>query len=248
MSDAHDFASAAGAMLRFEAVSKRYSVGGSDVDALSEVSFALGAGEFLVVLGPSGSGKTTLLHLAAGLERPTSGTVELGGRALEELSERDRSALRRTEVGFVFQLFHLVQGLTALENVALPLRFSGHSRRSARERARELLARVGLEDRTDHYPHQLSGGEMQRVGLARALGPEPRLLLADEPTGSLDARNGELLLDLMRAIVKERDGSVVLVTHDTRAMPYGDRTLALRDGSIEYVGAGQPPDARLGVV
>lgn len=219
-------------MLRFDGVSKRYPVGETEVAALKSVSFAIEAGEVVVVLGPSGSGKTTLLHLAAGLERPSEGSVSLSGQSLAELSEREMSAVRRSDVGFVFQLFHLVQGLTAVENVALPLRFNGHSRRDASARARELLEQVGLGDRLEHYPPQLSGGEMQRVGLARALAPRPRLLLADEPTGSLDAENGKLLLELTRKIAKEQGGAVVLVTHDERAIPYGDRTLVLNDGRL----------------
>jgi putative ABC transport system ATP-binding protein len=228
-------------MLRFEAVGKRYSAGGSEIEVLEGVSLTVEQGEFAIVLGPSGSGKTTLLYLAAGLDDPTSGAVELDGQLLSELDERERSALRRTKVGFVFQLFQLVQGLTAIENVALPLRFNGHSRRAAHARARELLERVGLGARERHYPTQLSGGEMQRVGLARALAPRPRLLLADEPTGSLDAENGQLLLSLIREAVGEQGGSVVLVTHDARAVPYGDRLFTLCDGRVEAPARSQVP-------
>lgn len=223
----------ASAVLGFADVTKSYSSGAGQVEALANVSFAVTRGEFVVILGPSGSGKSTALYLAAGLEQPTAGTVSIGSATTADLSQRELSRLRRTEIGFVFQLFHLVNGLSAQENVALPLRFGGLSAKQAGAVARRLLDQVGLGQRLGHYPSQLSGGELQRVGLARALAPEPSLLLADEPTGSLDGANSRRLLELMREIATEQGGAVVLVTHDEDVVRDGDRVLRLRDGRLE---------------
>lgn len=202
------------------------------MNALQEVTLEIQQGEFVVVLGPSGSGKTTLLCLAAGLERPTTGQVFFRGMNLAPLAEGELATIRRTEIGFVFQMFHLVQGLTAWENVALPLRFSGVSRREARARARTLLGEMGLLDRRDHYPAQLSGGELQRVGLARALAPAPTLILADEPTGHLDTTSGFRLLDRLKSITESENATVMLVSHDPRVVSYGDRVLTVIDGTL----------------
>jgi putative ABC transport system ATP-binding protein len=219
-------------VLQFEGVGKSYPGPHADVTALQDVTFEIGSGQFVVVLGPSGSGKSTLLCLAAGLEQPTMGRVFFDGVDLSCLSEDELAQLRRKEIGFMFQLFHLVEGLTALENVALPLRFSRVPRHEARLRAKELLDELNLGKRARHFPSQLSGGEMQRVGLARALVASPTVLLADEPTGHLDRANGDYLLDRLREISTDRGGTVVLVTHDSHAASYGDRVLNVVDGSL----------------
>lgn len=233
MAIARTAGSAATTALGFDGVSRSYLVGGSRVHAVRDLTFSVTRGEFVVMLGPSGSGKSTVLYLAAGLEQPTSGTVSIGPTTTASLSHRDLSRLRRTELGFVFQTFHLITGLTALENVALPLRFGGHSAKDANVAAKQLLVEVGLEHRLGHYATQLSGGEMQRVGLARALVARPSLLLADEPTGSLDGPTSRDLLTLMRGIVAEQGGTVVLATHDESLLEPGDRVLRLRDGRLE---------------
>jgi putative ABC transport system ATP-binding protein len=218
-------------LLELEGVSKRYHLGGADVVALDSVDLAIGDGESLAVVGPSGSGKSTLLHLAGGLDRPDHGSVRLGGRDLAGMSIGERARLRRREVGFVFQFFHLVPGLTVAENVELPLLLDG--RRDRGGRVRNLLDRVGLGHRSSHQPSQLSGGEMQRTAIARALVAEPRLLLADEPTGNLDSGTGAAVLEVLLEAVADAGCSLVMVTHDEGAASMADRTLHLRDGRFE---------------
>jgi putative ABC transport system ATP-binding protein len=218
-------------LLELEGVSKRYHLGGTDVVALDSVDLAIGDGESLAVVGPSGSGKSTLLHLAGGLDRPDRGSVRLGGKDLAGMSVGERARLRRREVGFVFQFFHLVPGLSVAENVELPLLLDG--RRDRAGRVRHLLERVGLAHRAGHQPSQLAGGEMQRTAIARALVAEPRLLLADEPTGNLDSATGASVLEVLLDAVSDAGCSLVMVTHDEGAAAMADRTLHLRDGRFE---------------
>ncbi len=213
-------------------VSKTYQRGGTEVCALREVSLAVPRGEFLSVMGPSGSGKSTFLNLVAGLDIATSGAVHVAGRALREMSDDALTDLRQTEVGVIFQFFNLLPNITAVDNVALPLRVLGGSRRETEERALAALSRVGLNGRAHHRPLQLSGGEMQRVAIARALAIEPTIILADEPTGNLDSLAGADILELLREYNRERGVTVVLVTHSAIAAAYGDRIITLRDGRI----------------
>ena len=197
---------------------------------LDQVDLAIMPGEVVAITGPSGSGKSTLIGLLAGLETPTSGSVCLLGQELSLLTEDQKAALRAGNVGFVFQAFHLIKGLTAVENVELALELADSE--DQRQNARHLLQQVGLGARLKHYPAQLSGGEQQRVSAARALANEPRLLLADEPTGNLDSTTGTRILDLLSTLNVERRMSVVLVTHDSLAATYGQRTVELRDGNV----------------
>jgi putative ABC transport system ATP-binding protein len=200
------------------------------VVALDSVELEVASGEFLGVVGPSGGGKSTLLHLLAGIDRPTSGSVQVGERRLDALSEAERTLYRRREAGIVFQFFNLLPHLTACENVELPLSLDG--RRDAAERARALLDRVGLLGRAAAYPYELSGGEMQRVAIARAIVGGARLLLADEPTGSLDSRHGEEVLALLDQLRRERRVTLVLATHASATARRADRVVELQDGRI----------------
>ena len=219
------------ALLSLEAVSKRFHRGREEVVALDEVDLELDEGEFLALVGPSGSGKSTLLHLAGGLDQPDSGRIELDGRDLATLSTGDRAQLRRRQVGFVFQFFHLIPTLTVAENVELPLLLDGA--RNSDGRVAEVLGRVGLEDRAAHFPGELSGGEMQRAAIARALVSKPRLILADEPTGNLDSATGTEVLDLLCAQVTGAGAALLMVTHDAGAAGRAARVLHLKDGRIE---------------
>ncbi|MFK0116417.1 ABC transporter ATP-binding protein [Streptomyces sp. NPDC090994] len=211
-------------------VSRRYGTGDGGVRALDGVSLAFRAGTFTAVMGPSGSGKSTLLQCAAGLDRPTSGSVRLGGTELTGLSERRLTLLRRERIGFVFQAFNLLPSLTAEQNVALPLRLAG--RRPKRSEVREVLRRVGLADRARHRPSELSGGQQQRIALARALITRPEVLFADEPTGALDSTTGRQVLALLREMVDADGGTLVMVTHDPVAAAYADRVVFLVDGRV----------------
>jgi ABC-type lipoprotein export system ATPase subunit len=216
-------------LLRFEGVSKRYTAGTRDVVALDGVDLSIGEGELVALVGKSGSGKSTLLHLAGGLDVADTGTVVFGDRDVGALSIAERSRMRRREIGFVFQFFHLIPTLTVLENVELPLLLDG-ARGDGRGAA--LLDRVGLGDRADHLPGELSGGEMQRAAVARALVARPRLLLADEPTGNLDSQTGEEVLRLLREEVREEGTALLMVTHDDEAAARADRVHRLADGHL----------------
>jgi ABC-type lipoprotein export system ATPase subunit len=217
-------------VLRLEGVGKTYRRGDEQVRALVDVDFTLDAGEFVVVTGPSGAGKSTLLHIAGGLDAPDSGTVAVTGKDVWSMSTGARAAFRRRNLGFVFQFFNLVPMLTAVENVSLPLVLDGMPARSADARAAELLERVGLGDRARHRPSELSGGQMQRVAVARALVARPSIVLADEPTGNLDDHSSTEVLDLLRSLSDEDRVAVVMVTHDHAAARYGSRELHLVDG------------------
>ena len=200
------------------------------VEILKGVDLDVAPGERVAVVGPSGSGKSSLIAVAAGLERPTSGSVALFGQDMGKLSEDGRAKLRRAQVSLVFQSFHLLPNMTALENVAAPLEIAG--RKGADDTARQWLAKVGLAERLTHYPHQLSGGEQQRVALARALAVGPELLFADEPTGNLDGTNGALVADLLFDLVHDSGAALVMVTHDDRLAARADRIVTMRDGQV----------------
>lgn len=216
-------------ILQCESLTQTYLSGGRPLTVLNDITFALPEGAFLAIIGPSGSGKTTLLGLLAGLDRPASGRVVLDGRDLGTLDEDARAQLRAERVGFVFQSFHLIPTLTARENVQVPLELRGEA---STERAESLLTRVGLGDRMDHYPAQLSGGEQQRVALARAFSIRPRILFADEPTGNLDAKTGQTIIELMRELNRESGTTLVLVTHDPDLAGLAGRTIRLADGHV----------------
>jgi putative ABC transport system ATP-binding protein len=213
-------------------VTKVYRRGERDVVALNDLSLTAPSAHYLSIMGPSGSGKSTVLNLIAGLDVPSKGEVVVEGRSVGDLTDDELTDMRRTRVGVIFQFFNLLPNITAIENVALPLRAGGASRRTMRKRATEALALVGLGDRADHRPSELSGGEMQRVAIARALAIEPAIILADEPTGNLDSLAGEGILQLIRDCNRQRGVTVVLVTHSAIAAAYGDRVVTLRDGTV----------------
>ncbi len=214
-------------------VTKDYLQGRRLVKALRGVSLRIASGEFVSIMGPSGSGKSTLMHLLGALDTPTSGQVLFQGRALQSLSDRELSTLRRSRIGFIFQFFNLLPTLTAVENVALPLLLAGRRRGRALEPAYAQLERVGLGKRASHFPEELSGGEMQRVAIARALVIEPEAVLCDEPTGNLDSVTSREILDLLRSLPEPGKRAVVMVTHDGAAAVYGDRIVHIRDGIID---------------
>jgi putative ABC transport system ATP-binding protein len=213
-------------------LTKTYGTGTARVEALRGIDLTLHRGEFVAVMGPSGSGKSSLLHLLAGLDRPTAGSIHLGGVDLAVLDEDQRALLRRRHIGLMFQSFQLLDTLTAEENVALPLAIAGCSADDASRRAARMLGAVGLAHRRQHRPHELSGGEQQRVALARALVIEPLLLLADEPTGNLDSVQGDKIMTLLRQLVEERRQTLLMVTHDAGHAARADRIVYLRDGRI----------------
>lgn len=217
-------------VLQLKGVNKKYRSGDEQVHVLLDFDFTLATGEFVVISGPSGAGKSTLLHIAGGLDAPDNGTVAVAGQDIWSMSAATRAAFRRRNLGFVFQFFNLVPMLTAVENVSLPLVLDGMRARAADARAEELLARVGLGDRARHRPAELSGGQMQRVAVARALVARPSIVLADEPTGNLDRHSSTEVLELLRALADEDGTAVVMVTHDQAAARYGSREVHLVDG------------------
>lgn len=219
-------------VLRAEGVGKSYGAGSARVQALTGVSLVLGAGELVILRGPSGSGKTSLLNILGGLDAPTSGRVLLGDLDLTAAPESDLVEVRRRELGFVFQSFALLPTLTAAENVEVPLRLVGTSAAERDARVRELLELVGLTRHAAQRPDQLSGGQRQRVGIARALANGPRVLIADEPTGQLDSRNGEAMMDLIASLVHERGLAAIVTTHDPRLIGRADRLLEIIDGHV----------------
>ncbi len=215
------------------------------VDILRGIDFAIASGTFAVIQGPSGSGKSTLLGLLAGLDKPTSGEILLDGQRLSGLAEDDMALLRGRKIGFVFQSYQLVPTLTAMENVMLPLDLAGCGDAESRRRAADLLDQVGLATRTDHYPVQLSGGEQQRVALARAFVTQPPIVLADEPTGNLDSRNGQMVLDMLLRLNRDAGTTLVMVTHDEQIASKSDRLISLVDGRIVSDTAREPLPARV---
>ena len=235
------------ALLRVEQVSKSYGEGEGIVHALTGVDLAVEAGELVAIMGPSGSGKSTLLTIAGTLEAPTSGEVTVCGQSVSAMSANQRARLRRRSIGYVFQDFNLLAGLTAIENVALPLELDGHSARNAHRVASATLEQLDVADRADHFPDQLSGGERQRVAIARAVVGERRLLLADEPTGALDSVNGESVMRLVRAACTRGVGGVI-VTHDAQLAAWADRVVFLRDGRlVDHSSPHAGPESLLGV-
>jgi putative ABC transport system ATP-binding protein len=218
-------------MMKVDRVSKVYRMGGHEVRALDELSLEVATGEFIAVMGPSGSGKSTLLHILGFLDRPSSGEYTFGGRRMGELSDRELARIRNAEIGFVFQTFNLLWEDDALHNVALPLVYGGVPDRIAR--AEEALRSVGLADRIRHRPAELSGGEQQRVAVARALVKNPALILADEPTGNLDTKAGEAVMALLRDLHARSEITIVINTHDRDVAAFADRIIHLKDGRIE---------------
>ena len=219
-------------MVTLKQLSKTYSRGGATVCALSDVSLEIRKGEFCAFVGPSGCGKSTLLNLIAGLDVPTSGDILLNGRSTGNLTSQEWTTIRRETIGIVFQAFHLVHGLTAEENVALPLMLRGDGGRAVTTRVDEVLELVGMSGRRRHRPGELSGGEQQRVAIARALAHRPRLLLADEPTGNLDSHQGAEIMTLIRALAKAGEQTVLLVTHSAHAAQIADYTWTMQDGRL----------------
>lgn len=220
-------------MIRCIDVRKVYPQGKNEIIALDGVSLDIARGEFAVIMGPSGSGKSTLLHLIGGLDRPTSGELLVDQRLVGQMADDQVTLFRRTRIGFIFQFFNLLPTLSALENVTLPFVLDGRSKAEAEQKAKTLLDRVGLENRKDHLPEEMSGGEIQRIAVARALAFDPPILLADEPTGNLDSKTGGSILSLLRDINREAACTIVMVTHSQEAARYGDRTIFFRDGKVE---------------
>jgi putative ABC transport system ATP-binding protein len=215
-------------MIELRGVSKTVESGGHPLTILHPLDYRIESGEFVAVVGPSGSGKSTLLGLLAGLDAPTTGSIVIDGVDITALGEDELAALRGQKIGFVFQFFHLVPSLTAIENVQVPMEIAG--RRNAVARATQLIAEVGLTERAHHYPSQLSGGEQQRVALARALANDPPIVLADEPTGNLDSATGRHIMEMLLAVRRSRGATMVLVTHDAELAALADTRLVLRDG------------------
>lgn len=220
------------AMLSFRQVVKSFGTGSTEVRALTDIDLDIGRGEFVAIMGPSGCGKSTLLHLAGALERPNAGQVQVDGVDLSDLSLAEAADLRRRDIGYVFQQLNLIPSLTALENVMLPLELDGISRRQARTEAVDAMARVGISEQVDRYPDDFSGGQQQRIAIARAIIGNRRLLLADEPTGALDTVNADQVVDLLGDLAREQGVTVVMVTHEPRFASATDRVVFLRDGRI----------------
>jgi putative ABC transport system ATP-binding protein len=212
-------------------VGRRYGEGDYAVDAIRGVSLEVPSGQFTAVMGPSGSGKSTLMHILAGLDQPTSGSVEIGGQDITAMGDKELTLLRRREIGFVFQAFNLVPTLTAEENIVLPLAIAG--RKTDSNWVEAVIGRVGLDDRRNHRPAELSGGQQQRVAVARALVSEPTVLFADEPTGNLDSHSGAEVLELLGEAASEYGQTIVMVTHDPSASAAADRVIQLVDGRVD---------------
>jgi putative ABC transport system ATP-binding protein len=218
-------------MIELKNAGKSYKQGVREVHALRDITLSIKKGEFLSVMGPSGSGKSTLLNLIGGLDQPTTGEIFIDGRPLHGISDDELTLIRRRRVGFIFQFFNLLPILTAVENVSLPLLLEGTPFSEIKPKAVTLLEQVGLGARTEHRPEQLSGGEMQRVAISRALVTNPAVLLADEPTGNLDSHTSEEIFMLLKAL-HEQGQTIVMVTHDSRAAAYGSRIITLKDGAL----------------
>jgi len=237
------------AVLRCEGLSRTYGSGATEVRALVDAELDVRAGELVVLRGPSGSGKTTLLNLLGGLDSPTAGVVWLGERQVTGASEADLVDMRRREIGYIFQTFALLSALTAAENVELPMRLTGVPAPERAERVAELLTVVGLGEHAEQRPNELSGGQQQRLGIARALANNPRLIIADEPTGQLDSLNAEAMMSLISSLVHERGVAALVSTHDPRMAAHADRILEIRDGHLGRRqgrhSSGAEPDAEL---
>ena len=227
-------------LIEMHSVRKSYPMGDLTVHALRGLDLTVARGEFIVLLGPSGSGKTTTLNILGGLDRPSDGRVIVDGEEIAGFSERRLTSYRRTKVGFIFQFFNLIPTLNVLENVEFALALT-QSRHELKYRAQELLAAVSLQDRSDHFPSQLSGGEQQRVAIARSLANKPPLLLADEPTGNLDVETGRQVLQAIRDLNRREGATVVLVTHNVSIAPMADRVVRLHDGSVARIESNPKP-------
>ena len=219
-------------ILKTVELKKNYPRGGQTVEALRGISISVEKGEFVSIMGASGSGKSTLLHLIGGLDRPSFGQVEIAGENIASFTDQQLSLFRRRRLGFIFQFFNLLPTLNAIENVALPLLLDGVSFKKVSVRAQALLKEMGLEKRMEHYPHQLSGGEMQRVAIARAFIGEPALILADEPTGNLDSKTGLKILNLLIEMSQNKKQTILMVTHDSHAASFSGRSIRLQDGLV----------------
>lgn len=231
-------------IIRVKNLYKIYRVGETKVRALNGVDFTLYKGEFCAIVGTSGSGKSTLLNMLAGLEKPTKGEIEIAGKHIEKLSEKELVAFRREKVGFIFQSYNLLNTMNAVENVALPLSFRGMKRKDRLARAKKYMDLVGVGKQADHMPNQMSGGQQQRVGIARALAVNPQIIFADEPTGNLDSKTTMEVLKLMQQIVREQNQTLVMVTHDNQLASYADRRIRIIDGKIISIeeGAARVPE------
>ena len=223
---------AAAPLIRIRDLSKAYQRGGQDIPVLVHIQLDVAAGEFVALMGPSGSGKSTLLNLIAGIDQPSSGTIEIGGVDIATLSDGQLADWRAANVGFIFQFYNLMPVLTAFENVELPLLLTGLTARERRERVTQVLALVSLSDREDHYPNELSGGQQQRVAIARALVTDPALIVADEPTGDLDRHTAEDVLTLLEQLVTDLGKTIVMVTHDPKAASRAQRVVELEKGLL----------------
>ena len=229
-------------------MNKEFRLAKAVVHALRDVSVSVYRGEYLSIMGPSGSGKTTLFNMIGALDRPTSGEVTVAGVDLTSLSSRELAYFRGNNIGYVFQSYNLIPAYNAVDNVAMPLIFSGTIYEKAVERAKEVLARVGLGHRLDHRPDELSGGQQQRVAIARALANEPAIILADEPTGNLDLHTGEEIIHLLHELSKEEGATVITSTHDYKMLDVSDRILWIKDGGVEKVQLRSELDIRVGTV
>src|SRR5512141_2024492 len=220
-------------VVKIENVTRTYKIGKVETQALRGVNLLIESGEFTALVGPSGSGKTTLLQMIGCLDQPTSGSVCINGKDVTRLNRNQRADMRRGTIGFIFQFFALIPTLTAYENVEMPLLMNGHAPKERKERVMELLKAVDLADRANNRPDQLSGGQQQRVAVARALAPNPRLILADEPTANLDTTNGQQVMEIMKKLNKETGVTFIFATHDPRVIGYAQRTVTLHDRLIE---------------
>lgn len=223
-------------MIEFEKIDKEYHVGDQRVKALHNVSFHIKPGNLTIILGPSGSGKSTLLNILGGMDRPTHGKVRFDKSLVSDLNDHELTNYRRDKIGFVFQFYNLIPSLTALENVAIAAQLSGNG-----QHAKEYLQQVGLTKRLNNFPNQMSGGEMQRVSIARALSKKPKLLLCDEPTGALDSKTSMKIMKILQEISKSTETAVVMVTHNPKFEDYADRVIRLKDGQIERIHDNQNP-------
>lgn len=223
-------------MIEFEKIDKEYHVGDQRVKALHNVSFHIKPGNLTIILGPSGSGKSTLLNILGGMDRPTHGKVRFDKSLVSDLNDHELTNYRRDKIGFVFQFYNLIPSLTALENVAIAAQLSGNG-----QHAKEYLQQVGLTKRLNNFPNQMSGGEMQRVSIARALSKKPKLLLCDEPTGALDSKTSMKIMKILQEISKSTEAAIVMVTHNPKFEDYADRVIRLKDGQIEGIYDNQNP-------
>jgi putative ABC transport system ATP-binding protein len=211
---------------------KTYFMKGVETNALRGINLEVKKGEYTAILGPSGSGKSTLMHVMGCLDTPTRGKVFIEGREISKMNDDELAKIRREKIGFVFQAYNLIQGLTAVENTSLPMRFSGQGRGESQRRARELLRKVGLEERMAHKPNEMSGGEQQRVAIARSLANDPDVILADEPTGNLDTKTGREIMELLETLHKKTGKTIIVVTHDTRLASRANREIRMVDGQM----------------